>query len=90
MSRKKTVCLLCTAVYNSLFEFSKLPFASWMTYSVFSIALTVSYGIIPDESADHKYRWEVFFLLGLFNPFSGEYPMILTSLPYLPDKGQSR
>ena len=27
----------------------------------FSIALTVSYGIIPDDSANRKYRWEVFF-----------------------------
>ena len=27
----------------------------------FSIALTVSYSIIPDNSADRKYRWEVFF-----------------------------
>ena len=27
----------------------------------FSIALSVSYGIIPDDSANRKYRWKVFF-----------------------------
>ena len=27
----------------------------------FSIALSVSYSIIPDDSANRKYRWKVFF-----------------------------
>ena len=59
-------------------------------YQRFSIALSVSYGIIPDDSANRKYRWKVFFYWVFLNPFSREYQMPLTSLPYLPEKGQSR
>ena len=70
---EKSMFLYCTCMFVFILTVSVSPTPIYIQTKTnvsqnfpfliqrFSIALTVSYGIIPDDSADHKYRWEVFF-----------------------------